>query len=57
MFLFDSHAHINMSQFSDDLSEVIDNAKKNNIKYIINIGFDKKSSEESIKLAEKYDFI
>lgn len=57
MFLFDSHAHLNMPQFRDSLDEVIDRAKNIGVKYIINVGFDRKSSEESIALSEKYDFI
>jgi len=46
-----------MPQFTDSLDEVINRAKNIGIKYIINVGFDRKSSKESIKLSEKYDFI
>jgi TatD DNase family protein len=57
MFLFDSHAHLNMEQYKGNLEAVISRALNNGVAYIINVGFDRKSSEESIKLAEKYDFI
>lgn len=57
MLLFDSHAHLNMPQLYDKIEDVIKRAKDSGIKYIINVGFDRRSSEESILLADKYDFI
>jgi len=57
MLLFDSHAHLNMPQLYDNIEEVISRAKDCGIQYIINVGFDRRSSEESILLAEKHEFI
>lgn len=54
---FDSHAHYNDSQFDEDREELLSDLKNHNVGYIVNIGADMPSSLESIKLAEKYDFI
>ena len=40
--LFDSHAHLDDGRFDKDRDQIINNAKKNNIKYIMNPG-DRKS--------------
>lgn len=54
---FESHAHYDDRQYKKDLDELIQNMHKNGVQYIVNIGVNMKSSLESIKLAEKYDFI
>jgi len=55
--LVDIHAHLDFEHFKNDLNQVIENAKKANIKYIINSGVDKKRNLKTLKLAEKYDII
>ena len=55
--LFDSHTHIDDKKFNDDRTEVIEKIRLNGIAKLVNIGCDIKTSENSIKLAEKYDFI
>lgn len=55
--LFDSHAHLDDEKFDSDRDFVIENLKNEGISLYINVGADMKSSENSIKLAEKYDFI
>ncbi|MBS7527171.1 TatD family hydrolase [Fusibacter paucivorans] len=55
--LFDSHAHVDSSQFDHDRALVIKRAGLNDITYIMNPGADLKSSYEAVKLAEQYDFI
>ena len=57
MKLFDSHAHLDDEQFDSDREEVIDRIIKSDVKRIINVGSDIKTSETSIRLASKYDFI
>lgn len=57
MRIFESHAHLDFPQFDKDRDQLIDKCFKSGIEYIINIGVDKKTSSESIKLAEKYDKI
>lgn len=54
MMLIDTHVHLNMKNFSHDLDRVISRAKEAGISILLNVGFDRKSSEESINLASKY---
>ena len=55
--LFDSHSHIDASQFDHDRDLVIRRAELNDISYILNPGADFESSLKAVELAEKYDFI
>ena len=52
----DTHCHINLKDYSEDFEDVIERIEKR-LDFVINIGFDLKSSEESLELAEKYSFI
>jgi TatD DNase family protein len=54
MKIFESHAHLDFSQFDKDRDELIRHCFKDGIEYIINIGVDKKTIVNSLKLAEKY---
>ena len=54
---FDSHAHLDDAKFDADRDEIIKNLKNEGISLCINVGADMESSEKSILLAEKYDFI
>jgi len=53
--IIDTHAHLNNKDFSGDLSQVIDRAKAAGVEYIVNIGYDLRSSHRAVELAEKYD--
>ena len=53
---FDTHAHYDDDWFDDDRDALIDSLKENGVDLVVNVGCDKKSSEASIALAEKYDF-
>lgn len=55
--LFDTHTHLDDEKFDNDRDEIISSLKEEGISLLVNIGADLKSSEASIKLAEKYDFI
>ena len=57
MELIDTHCHIYYDKYNNDLEEVIDRAKENNISKIVCVGVDIDSSIQSLKLAEKYDMI
>ena len=54
MELFDSHAHLNDGKFTKDLDEVILRAEENQVSYILNVGFDMKTSRKAVELAQKY---
>lgn len=56
-FLYDSHAHLDDDAFDADRSEVIEKIKALGVGLVNNIGASIKSSQASIDLAEKYDFI
>lgn len=56
MFI-DTHVHLNADQYDEDLKEVIDRALESNVTKMIVIGFDRKTIERAIALAEQYDFI
>ena len=52
--LIDTHAHISYKDYSDRIDEIIQAAEDNGVEKIISIGVDLPSSEECLKLAEKY---
>lgn len=52
--LIDTHAHLNDSRFSQDLSDVIGRASHAGVSTIINVGFDLESSRAAVDLAQKY---
>lgn len=55
MEYFDTHAHYNDKAYEGILDEVLDECKKNNIKKIVNIGYNKESSIKAIELSNKYE--
>jgi TatD DNase family protein len=56
MFI-DTHVHLNADQYDEDLKEVIDRALENNVTKMVVIGFDRKTIQRAMELAEKHDFI
>ncbi len=55
--IFDTHAHYDDSRFNDDRHELLSSLKDKGISHIINCGCNLKSSIETVKLSEKYDFL
>lgn len=55
--LFDTHAHLNDEKFEEDREEVIARAQEAGVSRIINVGFNRKTIQETLQLVEKYDFI
>lgn len=55
--IFDSHAHYDDEAFSQDRDELLEELFSSTVCNVINVGADMKSSEESIKLANKYSQI
>ncbi|MBC2856431.1 TatD family hydrolase [Cetobacterium sp. 2A] len=56
MKLVDTHCHLDNEKFDLDREIIIDEIEKN-LEFIVNIGYDLKSSERSVELANKYSFI
>ncbi|GAV22140.1 TatD family hydrolase [Carboxydothermus pertinax] len=52
--LIDSHAHLNDPKFKNDLEEVLKRARQNGVVKIITVGYDLPTSEEAVRLADKY---
>tara|TARA_B100001029_G_C15058151_1_gene456069 strand:- start:952 stop:1722 length:771 start_codon:yes stop_codon:yes gene_type:complete len=57
MSLIDTHAHIYYEDYSENINDIIISANDSGVEKIISIGVDLKSSEECIKLSEKYDAV
>jgi TatD DNase family protein len=57
MNIFETHAHLDFPDFNADRDKLIKKCFQSGINYIINVGIDQKTSEASIRLAEKYDNI
>jgi TatD DNase family protein len=55
--MIDSHVHLNMSDYRDDLDEVIERARLAGVTAMMNIGFDLASSKATVALTEKYPAI
>ncbi|TYB31766.1 MAG: TatD family deoxyribonuclease [Candidatus Mcinerneyibacterium aminivorans] len=54
--LYDSHVHINLNQYDKNREKIIKMCE-NKLDFMINIGIDEKSSEQSIAYSFQYDFI
>ncbi len=55
--LIDTHVHLNADEFEGKEAEIIKRAQEAGVKKLIVIGFDHKTNEKAIELAEQYDFI
>ena len=53
--IIDTHAHLTKSDYRNDRDQVIKKAQDAGVEYIVNVGYDLKTSAASIELAEKYD--
>lgn len=54
---FESHVHLDDKRYNEDRDAEIKQNFKNGVTKVVNVGADMKSSDYSIKLSEKYDFI
>jgi TatD DNase family protein len=55
--LIDSHAHLEMREFDDDRSDVIERAKAAGVDFIVTVGTNPGLSRKAVKLAGQYDNI
>ena len=52
--IIDSHCHLNMKEFTNDLDQVISNAKNNNIKGLLTISTKADEIENIKNISKKY---
>ncbi|VEU80210.1 TatD family hydrolase [Haploplasma axanthum] len=52
--MIDTHAHLNVSEYNDDVNDVVKRAKENQVKKIIVVGMDHETSLKAIELSTKY---
>ena len=57
MKYFDTHAHYNDDVFKENFDEIIEKCKSAGVKYIVNVGYNKKSSKKAIELSNKFDYM
>ena len=57
MMIFDSPAHYEDERFDGIREDVLKDVNENGVKRIVNVGASIKSSESSLALSEKYDFV
>ena len=55
--LIDSHCHLDMSSYKDDLDELLLRAKAHGVHSIITIGIDEQSSIAAVELAKKHSMV
>lgn len=55
--LFDTHTHLDSSNFDEDRDQVIARAVEQGVTRMVNIGFNRETIPTTMALAEKYDFI
>lgn len=53
MFI-DTHAHLDMKEFENDLQDVLDRAVRANVRRVVTVGVDRSSSETAIEIARQY---
>lgn len=56
MFI-DTHVHLNADQYKEDVEEVIQRALEAKVEKMVVVGFDRKTIEIALRLAEEYPFI
>lgn len=55
--LIDTHAHLNDERYKNNIEEIIELAREEDMRILINPGVDIATSCSSVELAEKYEFI
>lgn len=55
--MIDTHAHLNIEEYNEDIDDVIFRAKKKGVNQILVIGMDYKTSKRAIELSKRYDNI
>lgn len=56
MKLIDTHCHLTDNKYKENFDEILKNIKEN-LEFVINVGYDLKTSEKSVNLSKKYEYI
>ncbi len=56
-FLIDTHCHLDMAAYQEELDTILEQAYRNHIRTVISVGIDEKSSRQAISLAKKYSMV
>lgn len=54
LMLFDTHCHLNVDAFNEDLDQVIQRAKENQVEKMAIVGFDEATIQKAIQLSQNY---
>ena len=54
LVFIDTHCHLQMKTYKNDIEKIIDNAHIAGVKVLINVGFNIESSEKAVELSRKY---
>ncbi|MFH1711064.1 MAG: TatD family hydrolase [Nanoarchaeota archaeon] len=57
MNLIDIHAHLDHARFKKDIDKIIENARKANVKVIINSGVNPTTNRIALELSKEYDIV
>ncbi|KAB7664937.1 TatD family hydrolase [Bacillus sp. B1-b2] len=55
--LFDTHTHINATEFNEDIEDVISRALDAGMEKMVVVGFDHPTIKRAMELVEQYDFV
>lgn len=55
MIFFDSHTHLTDEQYNGMQDEIVENAKKNNVMYMTDIGYNEETSRGAYENSKKYE--
>lgn len=55
--LFDTHTHLNDQAFDADREDVIRRAREAGVELLVNVGFNRRTIEQTLELARQYEFI
>ncbi len=56
-FLIDSHCHLDMDCYNDDLDAILARASAHGVQAIITIGIDEQSSFDAVRIAQSYSMV
>ncbi|MBP3338601.1 MAG: TatD family hydrolase [Lachnospiraceae bacterium] len=55
--IFDTHAHFDDARYDDDRDKIIKTMQEHGVRHIVNVGASLRGCFDSVRLANKYDFI